>query len=177
MVTTVSCHDCRVECPKKGANNAGFIFERQFETRPGDYGTEFAVRQGNATARPAERSFAMQNRHVFSLLTLCAATLLGGCGFIAAPIAGTAATAAQLSVKGADQGIHYTEVAAGAGIHYGKVAAIATVDAGKAAAGGVAKAANTVVEAAGNVADAAVSGFTPATSAEARALHEQFSER
>jgi len=90
----------------------------------------------------------MHHRYAFCLLTISVASLLGGCGFIAAPVAGTATSAAQLSMKGADQAIHY----------------------GK-------EAASIVVEAAGNVADAARSGLEPATSDEARALHEQFSDR
>jgi len=176
-VKTTSCHDGCAECPEKAANDAGFILERQFETRLGNSGTKLAAVPANTTVRPTERNFAMLHRYAHPLLAIGIVMLLGGCGFIAAPIAGTATVAAQLSVKGADQGIHYSKEAADAGVHYGKVAAIATVDAGKAAAEGVAAAANTVVEAAGIVTDAAISGLRPATSDEARAVHERFSDR
>lgn len=90
----------------------------------------------------------MHRRYTLSFLFLGLASLLGGCGFAVAPIAGTATTAAQLTVKGADKGIHYSK-----------------------------EAARTVVEAAGNVTDAAATGLRPVTSEEAAALHERFSER
>lgn len=90
----------------------------------------------------------MNHRHSIAVISLCLTGQLSGCGFIAAPIVGTATAAAQLSVKAGDTGIYY----------------------GKQAAGGVAAAANTVV-------DAAMQGLRPATSEEATTLHERFSER
>ena len=90
----------------------------------------------------------MRHRYALTIMSLCFASLLGGCGFVAAPVAGTATTAAQLTVKGADKGIHYSK-----------------------------EAAKNVVEAAGNVSSAAANGLRPVTSEEAAALHERFSDR
>lgn len=90
----------------------------------------------------------MLRRYTLPCLLLGLVSTLGGCGFVAAPIAGTATVAAQLTVKGADKGIHYSKAAA-----------------------------RTVVEAAGNVTDAAATGLRPVTSEEAAALHERFSDR
>lgn len=104
------------------------------------------------------------------LLVLWLGSLLTGCGFIAAPIAGTAATAAQLTVKGGDQGIHYSKQAAQASAEFGKNAARASLSLGKDAVGGVAAAANTVADAATNVAKAAVAAVRPASIEEANAL-------
>jgi len=108
----------------------------------------------------------MDHRKTTLLFVLCLCPTLAGCGFIAAPIAGTATSAAQLTVKGADQGIHYS-----------KIAARASVALGKDAVGGVATAANSVAEAAANVANATLSGLRPARSDEASQLHEQFRGR
>ena len=115
----------------------------------------------------------MHHRHASALFCLCLTGLLSGCGFIAAPFAGTATSAAQLSVKGADKGIDYSKQAAEAGIHYRKVAATTTVEIGKGAVGGVAAAASNVADAAGS----ALEGLRPATSEEAKALHDRFSDR
>ena len=90
----------------------------------------------------------MRHRYALTLLSLCLASLLGGCGFVAAPIAGTATTAAQLTVKGADKGIHYSKVAA-----------------------------KNVVEAAGNVSSAAANGLRPVTSEELDARQTGASHR
>jgi hypothetical protein len=64
-------------------------------------------------------------------LAFCLALLLSGCGFLLAPVAGTAATAAQLSVKGADKGIAYSKQAADKSIDLGRQAAGASAELGR----------------------------------------------
>lgn len=54
----------------------------------------------------------MPRNILISALAFCLCLSLSGCGFLLAPVAGTAATAAQLSVKGADKGIEYSKKAA-----------------------------------------------------------------
>ncbi len=99
-------------------------------------------------------------------LAFCLALLLSGCGFLLAPVAGTAATAAQWSLKGADKSIEY-----------GKDAAAISAEPGRQAAGGVAAAARSVATTAVDVSAAAIDVLRPATAEEAAALERRAAPR
>lgn len=118
----------------------------------------------------------MSRNILISTLAFGLSLTLSGCGFILAPVAGTAATAAQLSVKGADRSIEYSKQAADKGMEYGKQAAAISAELGRQAAGGVAAAARTVAATAVDVTGAAITVLRPATAAEAAALEQRASQ-
>ncbi len=115
----------------------------------------------------------MTRNILHTALALGLALLLSGCGFLLAPVAGTAATAAQLSVKGADKGIEYSKQAADKSIDLGRQAAGASAELGRKAVGGVAAAARSVATTAADVSAAAITVLRPATPEEAAALEQR----
>ncbi len=115
----------------------------------------------------------MSRNILISALAFCLCLSLSGCGFLLAPVAGTAATAAQMSVKGADKGIAYSKQAADKSIDLGRQAAGASAELGRKAVGGVAAAARSVATTAADVTGAAINVLRPATPEEAAALEQR----
>lgn len=118
----------------------------------------------------------MSRNILISALAFCLSLTLNGCGFLLAPVAGTAATAAQLSVKGADKSIDYSKKAADKSINLGRRAAGESAELGRKAVGGVAAAARSVATTAADVTTAAITVLRPATPEEAAALEQRASQ-
>lgn len=130
----------------------------------------------------------MSKNILHTALAVCLALPLSSCGFVLAPVAGTAGTVAQWSVKGADKSIEQGKEAAAASAQFSRKAATASVELGRQmasasaelgrqAVGGVAAAARSVADTAVDVTGAAISLLRPSSAEEAEALEEGDSPR